>query len=1485
MKRRLLLALILVVFVSTFAAGSGCPGCFDAEPQGVIVEPSAGGGKGFSISLEMVADMLLEALGASSRFTTLLPTVSVERIGAITGSVQVSGCGDYCSDPAPRLAVATTIESEGVAQSVLPVELIRSAAHSVNVQVIGPTILDIRDDVEGLAARADAGVATLDENPSPWTVKVLKFTIQGQGTRIKLGFWGLFSTAIEEWQESDDVQTRSDILRSLGPNDLTISETRIGDVIPHCLCVRDAAEAESVDVDEAVLAQTNEAPFYSFKTDILLSLPGTTVIPGAFTASDSEGDHLHFFLDVFGVPEDRYTYTIDPETGTMVLAIGGMSQEEIDRAVQLGRSSTLYVFDLKDGADVPANTWPPEDSYHHKRSGDLRVTFTVAQPPEAVDKEQEMSIPELRDGNGYAFEAIFPARDLSPDDAGMCLGIRVREDQEFSNLRMVSASVDPGTGSGLGIYPVDGEGIDATHYAKARFEYVGDSQNPPPPGEYKIEFEVYKMILSTGEQWGLDVGTYTLHLTNTDPEAHEDAFDNVWLRDRCGYAESVEGNVRRNDSDPDGPLSELSVELIHPPEFGILVTLDSDGDFLYIIDPQHLDGNWFSYRVVDRWGGTSEPAIVDLILHPPAENHPPALTLGDFELLDQPGEGRSALFWIMIHDVDFDCVETTEEIAVWMTSELAKLEIFLGTQWMALEPSLPIRIDRTTVLIERSSDTGLTLGCRASVPAGTHSWEVLISAEDASGARASERLTFTGLNCFPQTLVEDCHLPNPEDCWVARSSSSIDGQCASIGPLCFTMEPDWYEAGCLQFRDLDGDPLTFRLTQMPRFGTVNLLSAGSRGNYSVTVMYEIDREKMLACHRARTNLVDQITVQASDPYGGFAEAQMNFDFEVVNTPPTCVDDTATTLAGVPVTIDVLANDSDADGDPLSAVAVGTPAGGGACVVDDEIVYTPDPNVCGADSFSYTADDDYGGQATAWVSVDVIDNVPPVAVCQPATVYLGPDGTAVLDLEALDGGSTDNCGIVGCDASEKLFDCGNLGDCPVLFTVYDGAGHSDSCWTTVTVVDEIDPAAVGQDLTVFLDEAATVTVLATQVENGSTDNCAVSEVLIDGASEIAFGCAELGIHDAVFTARDASGNEHSVDIVLTVADAIPPVARCQDLIVSLDATGQVTVSADAVDAGSTDNCGIASKSLDRDTFFESDIGDQTVTLIVTDTSGNTDTCTATITVQDDMAPSLTCPPDKTVSVDAGACSATDVDLGTPTATDNTQVDWSTLENDAPDEFPIGDTRVRWSVADLYGNVGHCEQRVTVTEAVDPAVSCPGDMTVYTHDEDGETVTFSATATDTCDPDPQVTCVPSSGSTFPIGDTLVTCTATDNSGNTDTCTFTVTVVYQNDPPVAADDEDEVPEGGGCIDIDVLANDTDPDGDELTVTQAGTPTCGTTEVINDGGAVRYCTEGCSDPPDTVTFTYTITDGHGSTDTASVSVDMPEGGIIFFMPPPPED
>jgi len=124
--------------------------------------------------------------------------------------------------------------------------------------------------------------------------------------------------------------------------------------------------------------------------------------------------------------------------------------------------------------------------------------------------------------------------------------------------------------------------------------------------------------------------------------------------------------------------------------------------------------------------------------------------------------------------------------------------------------------------------------------------------------------------------------------WVANGIVEFDALYASTGASIFTMDPAWYEAGCLQFRDLDGDSLTFQTTQMAEFGTVNPMVSGSNGNYYVTVMYEVHREEMLACHREGRDLIDHVTIQASDDYGGVCEAEMVITFEVINTPPVCL---------------------------------------------------------------------------------------------------------------------------------------------------------------------------------------------------------------------------------------------------------------------------------------------------------------------------------------------------------------------------------------------------------------------------------------------------------------------------------------------------------------------------------------------------------------------------------------------------------------------
>ena len=100
----------------------------------------------------------------------------------------------------------------------------------------------------------------------------------------------------------------------------------------------------------------------------------------------------------------------------------------------------------------------------------------------------------------------------------------------------------------------------------------------------------------------------------------------------------------------------------------------------------------------------------------------------------------------------------------------------------------------------------------------------------------------------------------------------------------------------------------------------------------------------------------------------------------VNDDPEALDDNASTDEDTPVTIHVLSNDDDVDGDSLEVTGVSNPPHGTAVIrPDDTIRYTPDANYNGSDSFTYTVSDGNGGTDTATVSVSVAsDNDPPVA---------------------------------------------------------------------------------------------------------------------------------------------------------------------------------------------------------------------------------------------------------------------------------------------------------------------------------------------------------------------------------------------------------------------------------------------------------------------------------------------------------------------------
>ncbi len=130
----------------------------------------------------------------------------------------------------------------------------------------------------------------------------------------------------------------------------------------------------------------------------------------------------------------------------------------------------------------------------------------------------------------------------------------------------------------------------------------------------------------------------------------------------------------------------------------------------------------------------------------------------------------------------------------------------------------------------------------------------------------------------------------------------------------------------------------------------------------------------------------------------------------------------------------------------------------------------------------------------------------------------------------------------------------------------------------------------------------------------------------------------GSTEVTFSATDGSGNYAETSFTVTVEDNEAPTALTQAVTLSLNEHGQASINAEDIDNGSSDPCGIASRSLDRTTFDCSDLGENSVMLSVSDSSGNVSSATALVTIIDDEAPEVTGLSDITINADTGTCSA-------------------------------------------------------------------------------------------------------------------------------------------------------------------------------------------------------------------------------------------------------
>jgi PKD repeat protein len=367
--------------------------------------------------------------------------------------------------------------------------------------------------------------------------------------------------------------------------------------------------------------------------------------------------------------------------------------------------------------------------------------------------------------------------------------------------------------------------------------------------------------------------------------------------------------------------------------------------------------------------------------------------------------------------------------------------------------------------------------------------------------------------------------------------------------------------------------------------------------------------------------------------------------------------------------------------------------------------------------------------------------------------------------------------------------------------------------------------------------------------------------------------------AVFlTVTDEFGATGSAQSVLNINDGTAPTFTSVPSNVVVEATGPAGAVATYPEATATDDVDDPADiaivySHASGALFP--LGTTTVIVTATDTAGNTASSSFNVIVRDTTPPIVAAPADITVeATSAGGAVVT----FTPAATDLVATPTIVSSPASGSQFSLGTTTVQVTATDAAGNSSQASFNVTVVDTTAPTLTVPADITVEAISPAGAIVTFAATATDAVDAQPTFTLSPASGSQFPLGETTVNVTATDDAGNTASGTFKVFVVDTTGPTIVLppDQTFEATSAAGAV---VNFSEATTPGETSTITYQ--PANGSQFPLGTTTVLVTANDSLGNES-TGTFTLTVVDTTAPTLTlpADITVEAtsPIGAIVTF-------
>jgi hypothetical protein len=534
----------------------------------------------------------------------------------------------------------------------------------------------------------------------------------------------------------------------------------------------------------------------------------------------------------------------------------------------------------------------------------------------------------------------------------------------------------------------------------------------------------------------------------------------------------------------------------------------------------------------------------------------------------------------------------------------------------------------------------------------------------------------------------------------------------------------------------------------------------------------------------------------------------------------------------------------------ATVAYTTPTATGGCPGTVNVTCTPASGTTfpkGTTTVTCTATDACSNTGSCNFTVTVVDSQFPTLSACPTNQNVGT-ASGCVNVTYTPPTVSDNCSGAMVSCAPPSGTCFPIGNTTVTCIGADTSSNTTTCSFTVTV----------SPCTITCPANVTAPVASSQCQaviNYSTPTTTSScgTVICSPPSGSTFPKGTTTVTCSTQTGPSCS-------FTVTVNDTQMPQITCPANVSQATAKGLCQAVVNYTNATATDNCsGVGTPVCNPASGSVFPKGITTVTCTVSDASGNTGSCSFTVTVTDSEAPTIVCPTNISVPATAGQCAAV-VSYATPQVSDNCpNVGAVVCSPTSGTSFAKGVTTVTCTVADASGNTKSCSFTVTVNDTTPPQITCP--VNIVRPTEVGQCaafVTYTLTATDNCS-GVTVVCNPPSGSNFPKGITTVSCVATDTAKNSVSCTFTVTVNDTTPPQIVCPPNQ----------TQVAAT---PGSTTLVVTYP-VPTVSD----NCSGATIACVppSGSAFPLGTTTVTCTATDGAGNTTSCRFTVTVYDIGL----------